>query len=91
MVRPQRVEYEGAYYHVMNRGQGRQNVYHGGRYYEYFLDCLEQAHKRFEKQMGSGLAMQHQRWFSSAHVSLQDLTPYVPTTSVVFELWQTSN
>ena len=27
MVRPQRVEYEGAYYHVMNRGQGRQNVY----------------------------------------------------------------
>ena len=47
MVRPQRVEYEGAYYHVMNRGQGRQNVYHGERYYEYFLDCLEQAHKRF--------------------------------------------
>ena len=45
MVRPQRVEYEGAYYHVMNRGQGRQNVYHGERYYEYFLDCLEQAHK----------------------------------------------
>jgi len=32
MVRPQRVEYEGAYYHVMNRGQGRQNVYHGERY-----------------------------------------------------------
>ena len=47
MVRPHRVEYEGAYYHVMNRGQGRQNVYHGERYYEYFLDCLEQAHKRF--------------------------------------------
>ena len=47
MVRPQRVEYEGAYYHVMSRGQGRQNVYHGERYYEYFLDCLEQAHKRF--------------------------------------------
>ena len=47
MVMPQRVEYEGAYYHVMNRGQGRQNVYHGERYYEYFLDCLEQAHKRF--------------------------------------------
>ena len=45
MVRPQRVEYEGAYYHVMNRGQGRQNVYHGERYYEYFLDCLGQAHK----------------------------------------------
>ena len=47
MVRPQRVEYEGAYYHVMNLGQGRQNVYHGERYYENFLDYLEQAHKRF--------------------------------------------
>ena len=47
MVRPLRVEYEGAYYHVMNRGQGRQEIYHGDRYYEYFLWCLEQAHKRF--------------------------------------------
>jgi len=47
MVRPYRVEYEGAYYHVMNRGQGRQKIYQSDRYYEYFLWCLEQAHKRF--------------------------------------------
>lgn len=47
MARPLRVEYEGAYYHVMNRGQGRQRVFHGKRYYMYFLLCLEQAHKRF--------------------------------------------
>ena len=47
MVRPLRVEYEGAYYHVMNRGRGRQQVFHGDRYYEYFLQCMEQAHKRF--------------------------------------------
>ena len=47
MVRPLRVEYEGAYYHVMNRGSGRQQIFQGVKYYEYFLHCLEQAHKRF--------------------------------------------
>ena len=47
MARPERVEYEGAYYHVMNRGRGRQQVFHDVKYYEYFLNCLEQAHKRF--------------------------------------------
>ena len=47
MVRPQRVEYEGAYYHVMSRGSERQMVFHGDKYYERFLTCLEQAHKRF--------------------------------------------
>ena len=47
MARPGRAEYEGAYYHVMNRGRGRQSVFHGEKYYKYFLQCLEQAHKRF--------------------------------------------
>ena len=47
MVRPLRVEYEGAYYHVMSRGSGRQKVFHGKQYYERFLSCLEQAHSRF--------------------------------------------
>lgn len=47
MVRPHRIEYEGAYYHVMNRGQGRRAIYHGAKYYEYFIGCLEQAHTRF--------------------------------------------
>ena len=31
----------------MNRGRGRQQVFHDVKYYEYFLSCLEQAHKRF--------------------------------------------
>lgn len=47
MVRPLRIDYEGAYYHVMNRGRGRQMIFHGDQYYERFLSCLEQAHKRF--------------------------------------------
>ena len=51
MARPERVEYEGAYYHVMNRGRGRQQVFHDVKYYEYFLSCLEQAHKRFKLEI----------------------------------------
>ena len=47
MARAERIEYEGAFYHVMNRGRGRQQIYHGKQYYEYFLRCIEQAHIRF--------------------------------------------
>jgi len=27
MARPLRIEYPGAYYHVMNRGQSRRNIF----------------------------------------------------------------
>lgn len=47
MVRPLRVEYNDAYYHVMNRGRGRQFIFHGKPYYEAFLLAVEQAHQRF--------------------------------------------
>ena len=47
MPRTERLEYENAYYHVMNRGRGRQNVFHGRVYFEAFLDCLAEAHERF--------------------------------------------
>ena len=40
MVRPHRVEYEGAYYHVMNRGRARQTIFHGAGYYADFLTTL---------------------------------------------------
>ncbi len=29
MPRPIRIQYENAYYHVMNRGRGRQTIFHG--------------------------------------------------------------
>jgi putative transposase len=47
MPRPLRIEYEGAYYHVMNRGRGRRLIFHDKRYYRAFLDTLAEAHQRF--------------------------------------------
>jgi len=47
MPRADRIEYEDAYYHVMNRGRGRQKIYHGTVYYNAFLEALAEAHRRF--------------------------------------------
>jgi len=47
MPRPLRIEYENAYYHVMNRGAGRRTIFHGDEYFEAFLKTLEEAHRRF--------------------------------------------
>jgi len=47
MPRPQRIEYENAFYHVMNRGRGRQAIFHDERYYQAFLRTLEEARQRF--------------------------------------------
>ncbi len=40
MSRPLRIEYPGAWYHVMNRGAGRQRVFHSDRSREIFLTLL---------------------------------------------------
>ena len=47
MPRPLRIEFENACYHVMNRGRGRQTIFHDERYYQAFLQGLSEAHQRF--------------------------------------------
>jgi putative transposase len=47
MPRPQRIEYENAFYHVMNRGRGRQIIFHGDEYFQAFLAALAEAQQRF--------------------------------------------
>jgi len=46
MPRPLRLEYRNAFYHVINRGRGRQAIFHGPRYYQAFLDSIEEANQR---------------------------------------------
>lgn len=47
MARPLRIEYEGAWYHVMNRGRGRQSIFPGPEGYRAFLETVGEACERF--------------------------------------------
>jgi REP element-mobilizing transposase RayT len=47
MARPLRIEYAGAYYHVMNRGNQRQTVFPTVADYELFLERLGQFSEQF--------------------------------------------
>ena len=45
MSRPLRIEYPGAYYHVMNRGRGRQRIFWHREDYRRFLRLLGETHR----------------------------------------------
>ncbi|OUL59298.1 transposase [Pseudoalteromonas ulvae] len=53
MSRPLRIEYENAFYHVMNRGRGRENTFLSDDDFKYFLYCVEQASIRFNIEVHS--------------------------------------
>ena len=42
MARPLRIEYPGAWYHVMNRGRRKEKIFQNEKDYKAFLDVLEQ-------------------------------------------------
>lgn len=48
MPKKLRIEFEGAYYHVMNRGRKHRSIFHGREFYFAFIDTLEQAYTRFD-------------------------------------------
>lgn len=47
MARPLRVEYSGAYYHLINRGNAGENIFDAQRDKEKFLEYLKKAVERF--------------------------------------------
>ena len=47
MIRPLRVEYPDAFYHVINRGNYQEKIYLNDRDKEKFLEYLEKAAERF--------------------------------------------
>ena len=47
MARPLRLEFEGAWYHVMNRGAGRRDIFLDDGHRERFLDLLGELLERF--------------------------------------------
>ena len=53
MPRPLRIEYEGAWYHVMNRGVNRQNIFFNSKHNELFLKLLEEISIKFHVEVHS--------------------------------------
>lgn len=51
MARPLRIEYPGAWYHVMNRGLAKQTIFYDAEYYQLFLNLLAEAHERYQIQI----------------------------------------
>jgi putative transposase len=51
MARPLRIQYEGAWYHVMNRGLSRQLIYKCDEHRNIFLELLAEIHQRFGVQI----------------------------------------
>lgn len=47
MPRPLRLEFQDAWYHVMNRGAGYQDIYKSVKHREIFLDLLQEASRIF--------------------------------------------
>ncbi|MHC4321713.1 MAG: transposase [Planctomycetota bacterium] len=43
MARPLRIEYPGAWYHVMNRGANRNRIFSKDDDYKLFIDVLKEA------------------------------------------------
>ena len=42
MSRPLRIEFENAWYHIMNRGAGRQNIFSHNKHRKLFLSVLKE-------------------------------------------------
>jgi REP element-mobilizing transposase RayT len=53
MARPLRVEYEGAFYHVLNRGLERREIFRDRKDYEKFLSILSGLHGRYKIRVHS--------------------------------------
>jgi len=53
MARPLRIEYPGAYYHVMNRGLSRRNIFLEAKDYERFLELLGETSRQWQVEIFS--------------------------------------
>lgn len=53
MVRPLRIEYPGAWYHVMNRGRRAENIFLKEKDYERFLSLLQETSEMFDLRISA--------------------------------------
>jgi REP element-mobilizing transposase RayT len=70
MVRPLRIKYEGAWYHVMNRGLEFRNIFLNKKHKKLFLDLLSEISERFKIDIHSYCLMDNHY-----HLLLQSKLP----------------
>jgi REP element-mobilizing transposase RayT len=68
MARPLRIEFPGAWYHVMNRGRRGENIFSGKQDHEAFLAVLSACSEMFDLKVGAYCLM-------SSHYHLLVQTP----------------
>jgi putative transposase len=61
MARPLRIEYSGAFYHVMHRGNAGSDIFKSDRDREQFLEYVGKAAARYEIKIHAYCLMRHYR------------------------------
>jgi putative transposase len=69
MSRPLRIQYEDAWYHVMNRGAARKNIFHNNSNRELFLKLLQDINQKYKIEI-------HAYCLMSNHYYLLVRTPF---------------
>lgn len=59
MGRPLRIEYPGAWYHVMNRGRRREKIYEYDEDYQIFIDLLKESAVQFKVRISAYCLMRN--------------------------------
>ncbi len=62
MVRPLRIQYGGAWYHVMNRVLECRNIFLSDKYKKTFLNLLSEISERFLGISGDGFSKRYKRF-----------------------------
>jgi len=60
MARHLRIEYPGAWYHVMNRASDQQKIFCNAAHYNFFLDLLAEAHGKYKIEIHAYCLMESQ-------------------------------
>ena len=73
MSRPLRIDYEGAWYHVMNRGAGKCTIFSNRAHYELFLKLLNEIHNRYRIEIHAYCLMRN-HYHLLVHTPLANLS-----------------
>ena len=77
MARPLRLEFEGAYYHVMNRALERRRIFETDRDHEYFQSLLLDIADRWKVKIFAYCLMgDHYHLFTQMRFSAQSSHPF---------------